>query len=1639
MGNSIVSIKNELSKSAFSLPDHAKTNSSTQAHEFHFNPKMRDWKDLTWSQKGVRVLHDLGSVIPTAAEAAPLLKQFVGSVYSKLSGGPAQQAASSEALDTPERSSLKKPSASNAKRTKNAKADASSNEGMKAFAGTTASGKTSRSAVQQPLTQTGGWVSSVVPGMLGAFVGKAPGMFLGVMAGLMSEVSAYPVVRSESRSNEVGEAGTLDPARSVENDIDVNEAEVENTRRIGRRELALTDEQFTELAAVATRIQWVNLPNAALTLKSSTDVLAEVLGHHGMDETGIADIATGRNVQQTEILEEAALIYDRIKNPQRTEQSPFSLSQLVSSFRDALTKDFQKDQLFKASTTPGLVSNSLGIIGAIGKNFTALCEHPDIKKSMPGFYSAERADIVGQRLDEDGISRNFVFGTVDHAMATTVKQHTGYDYNESQKAQLQEKFNNICAKNPAIVGQFYITLATESGEKCPPDRTPVECLQFYADYAKERIGALDENKPTFDRHASALKILERKTGLSAHDLKHQKYSYTRPFTNGFGASSTEVRVSQYAQFKHIIDSLPANGGGGGQTMTVYPEDGVPITIDPSALLEEEQGKFNRDLVNHNWTKLKAKDNLRMKGVPLTNENIQAEIGKVAEKYRTQTEVEVRHDRYWSRLSSAPFVGKFFSFLNAAIRGDARGMLDSIPVVSNMINFGEGLFVNDDHVQVLESVPIPFVPEITAIADGAVNFDKDDGFKFANGLFSLFESGAVGGLIAAPKAYVPRGFRNKVARTDAVNKALNIKVSHFNIRGSDATDGIASMPFTVGDPFGVSQETAARPGMQALNPNLADYRLTAEPESLGPPQNGVRRAPGMPANEGIIEVGEHRYKGRMENGRWYLAPPVDQPGLPTIPLKKVRNKFQVHTRLGDILPDLGRRKHLDSDAIGRYSVGEGNFRDLPREQKRELRAFLRQPERPDPIEVGGKKYIKMQDNLFQVYQEPGSTDFRLRPADEFDRIAPGSNRPAIFVKFADGAWQRDFEPKSGLLGGGARVTDSNGQLLSQRFRAFDPQDFELPAGRLAPDDAVFNQSSDGIAIVDNVQYVEINSKKFMSFLDSNTGRRYVMKPNGKAGDTVASFPIIRRDGTWVPELKFGTHPSNRKNFVTNIRESGRPVVHFPPSARGDMNAYKYTAFLGSKDRPLTIFEYYANPGQEQVAYNKNLQSIAEHLFAKGSPFKEGEDFIFATKKEIDNYRKHLDANRKPGYQTFDSIMSNSDVRTAVHGMFRAVINRDDDVKAYLSGKSITPLKYPVVTPGDIPSNSNQVRNKDLIAININKRTHTGKWDPREYRHTTPDDAQMRQLIDRIYKAQNKLGRRAQDLDLCFVGSEFTQTQIDGWEQYAQSKGITVYFFNDMQKAGLDRTQQRAVLFANGDRYKNTIYIGHQSGVNEDAQILPRTTVFSLSENLGQGQVGISRVEARPQLDGVKTNPLGMANGAQNTGRFFSLRNSEFLTTEGILASVQIKLDLKSTNHRSLDTLWAKLSAQFKEESGKDISAMSEDAVVEGLFNMILSDAGKKLSDITRPADMDTYRHSISLIVRRKKTGNQDLSSAADSYFTGAMETALSRHDAVDPVSRHDAAIGAANSGIRPYQLGKNQIEARGTPEDDGGYLRWLFSR
>ncbi|QXX07894.1 hypothetical protein KW548_08185 [Vibrio neptunius] len=309
------------------------------------------------------------------------------------------------------------------------------------------------------------------------------------------------------------------------------------------------------------------------------------------------------------------------------------------------------------------------------------------------------------------------------------------------------------------------------------------------------------------------------------------------------------------------------------------------------------------------------------------------------------------------------------------------------------------------------------------------------------------------------------------------------------------------------------------------------------------------------------------------------------------------------------------------------------------------------------------------------------------------------------------------------------------------------------------------------------------------------------------------------------------------------------------------------------------------------------------------------------------------------------------------------------------------------------------------------------------------------------------------DIGFVGSKLTPDEVTEWRDYCEAVGTNLIDLTDVMDAphGLNRTQQRCVHVALADNYKSTLYFGHQSGVNEDANILPRTNVLSLSEYLHLGQIGISRVEARSQLDPEYQNELGMGGAYSAFGNFYSLRNCEFLTSDGVLAAIQLKLAMHKDNHISLEAVWDDVLGRYAWESEVphvpkktldksepyvvfcnkyyyiDDIEISDDQAVKRLLNRIFVSAGvdetKFWDKVEDKEAKRAYIEAAELLVRRKLKHQPQFTEQTRAWLTDILEQLFERHDSGSPLSIHKNRLEAQNAGRVMYTLGANQVKHR----------------
>ena len=464
-----------------------------------------------------------------------------------------------------------------------------------------------------------------------------------------------------------------------------------------------------------------------------------------------------------------------------------------------------------------------------------------------------------------------------------------------------------------------------------------------------------------------------------------------------------------------------------------------------------------------------------------------------------------------------------------------------------------------------------------------------------------------------------------------------------------------------------------------------------------------------------------------------------------------------------------------------------------------------------------------------------------------------------------------------------------------------------------------------------------------------------------------------------------------NLRLKLSPQSKPVVDYPLVARGDMNIFKYIQFLPDEQRPLVIFRY------KGEAKGHNLNALRGHL--ESSLMKEGFDYIFINsdeKKENISYKNR----KKISYQQFDNILSDKTIFKAAQTSLREIADHDEEIKSYFSEKGID-----AHTPRE--------RKDKLIMVNINHRNLSQKdgWEPRELRHSTDLDV-TKQILEVILDIPSNGDNR----DVCLVGSSFTDEQIREWEDFGIAQNTTIYFLNDMT-GQLDRRQQRAAQFKFADRYRETTYFGLQSGVNEDAVVLPRTNVVSMSEYLGIDQVGIGRVEARTQLD--QFNRSQMIGQPRTTNNFYSLRNNEFLSTRGIFAAIQLKhffTEVKNNEKiQSFDDIWQQVEINAENED----FPLTESFAVGEMCQLIFGKSEPELNE------EEHYRDSINAlrVIARRQLGDDTLSDTTKDWLSNVMQKIMQPHDKVEATLRKNEIDSLRNADRVLQKISQKHIKRR----------------
>ncbi|MFA5985105.1 MAG: hypothetical protein WC782_13910 [Methylococcaceae bacterium] len=329
---------------------------------------------------------------------------------------------------------------------------------------------------------------------------------------------------------------------------------------------------------------------------------------------------------------------------------------------------------------------------------------------------------------------------------------------------------------------------------------------------------------------------------------------------------------------------------------------------------------------------------------------------------------------------------------------------------------------------------------------------------------------------------------------------------------------------------------------------------------------------------------------------------------------------------------------------------------------------------------------------------------------------------------------------------------------------------------------------------------------------------------------------------------------KRQFVINLKnitalctsevEQWHSVVLYPASARGDMNAYKYVNCGRGPKKVYTIIYYIDRPQDiKNLALNKNMRSFVEHL--SSCPFVTVDDHVFLPQLLVEQIRDLLrtpdstfPTNSLVDYDKYDDWIYNKAVREVAQDAFSKT-----DVGLEVLSLRVPPEKY-------------------LVILNVNGRISADKpYDPREQRHSSDPT-----ILQAFILAVLKHGY----FNVMLTGD--SPGDLGDLEQH-------IINATQLWTRGLDRFKQRALLYKVSCKYRATIYVGMQSGVNEDAILLHNVNVFSMCENVGSSQVGLDRVTQKMKVYSTR--------GKAKFHNFFVIKNSALLTSTGQLAAIQLK--------------------------------------------------------------------------------------------------------------------------------------------------------
>ncbi len=231
-----------------------------------------------------------------------------------------------------------------------------------------------------------------------------------------------PAPRDEKNAALVSTSSTMSTADASATETGLSHSPMADAAVIERLNVALT--------------QWVDEARARPYAASPSALLQAVARHRRRDiPEAFATTLSPSLLADVAVLDEAALLYDRLGRPPSADGTPLaaspavSLSTLRATFLAALRTDYSKrralDTLFlpSASFAPTAPSfDGFSLRHAEGKSFDELVQMPAVWADpvLAALTLPERRALLEQKFDEMGESTRFPIGSILHSMATAL-------------------------------------------------------------------------------------------------------------------------------------------------------------------------------------------------------------------------------------------------------------------------------------------------------------------------------------------------------------------------------------------------------------------------------------------------------------------------------------------------------------------------------------------------------------------------------------------------------------------------------------------------------------------------------------------------------------------------------------------------------------------------------------------------------------------------------------------------------------------------------------------------------------------------------------------------------------------------------------------------------------------------------------------------------------------------------------------------------------------------------------------------------------------------------------------------------------------------------------------------------------------